>query len=91
MAAVVELGKAIEILRDDPDADNPQKAAQLYAKIRELAPASSVAFQLAPLFDVQTGELLIPPTTPSTPSCGVMSVLPLMQSYRRQMVRLSRR
>ena len=67
MAAVVELGKAIEILRDDPDPDNPQKAAQLYSKIRELAPASSVAFQLASLFDVQTGELLIPPTTPSTP------------------------
>ena len=67
MAAVVELGKAIEILRDDPDPDNPQKAAQLYSKIRELAPASPVAFQLASLFDVQTGELLIPPTTPSTP------------------------
>jgi hypothetical protein len=67
MAAVVELGKAIEILRDDPDPDNPQKAAQLYSKIRELAPASSVAFQLASLFDVQTGALLIPPGTPSTP------------------------
>jgi len=64
MAAVVELGKAIEILRDDPDADNPQKAAQLYSKIRELAPASSVAFQLASLFDVQTGELLIRPPAP---------------------------
>jgi hypothetical protein len=65
MAAVAELGKAIEILRDDPDADNPQKAAQLYAKIRELAPASSVAFQLAPLFDVQTGEFLGGPSTSS--------------------------
>ena len=70
MAAVVELGKAIEILRDDPDADNPQKAAQLYSKIRELAPASSVAFQLASLFDVQTGELLVAPSTPSAPTLG---------------------
>ena len=68
MAAVAELGKAIEILRDDPDVDNPQKAAQLYAKIRELAPASSVALQLAPLFDVQTGEFIAPPPTPSTAS-----------------------
>ena len=68
LAAVGELGKAIEILRDDPDPDNPQKAAQLYSKIRELAPASSVAFQLASLFDVQTGELLVPPSTPSTTS-----------------------
>lgn len=67
LAAVAELGKAIEILRDDPDPDDPQKAAHLYSKIRELAPASSVAFQLASLFDVQTGELLNPPSTPSTP------------------------
>ena len=66
MAAVAELGKAIEILRDDPDPDNPQKAAQLYAKIRELAPASPVAFQLAPLFDVQTGELLGGSSTSAT-------------------------
>ncbi|HET8721243.1 MAG TPA: hypothetical protein VFM24_04405 [Nitrospira sp.] len=69
MAAVVELGKAIEILRDDPDPDNPQKPAQLYSKIRELAPASSVALQLASLFDVQTGELLVrPPAPPPAPS-----------------------
>lgn len=65
IAAVVELGKAIEILRDDPDPDHPQKAAQLYSKIRELAPASSVAFQLASLFDVQTGEFLVHPSAPS--------------------------
>ncbi|HEY5626537.1 MAG TPA: hypothetical protein VIR79_01185 [Nitrospira sp.] len=57
MAAVGELGKAIEILRDDPDRDNPQKAAQLYAKIRELAPGSPVAIELSSMFDVQTGEL----------------------------------
>lgn len=68
LAAVVELGKAIDILRDDPDPDNPQKAAQLYSKIREVAPASSVAFQLAQLFDVQTGELLAPPVPSATPS-----------------------
>ncbi|HTL63294.1 MAG TPA: tetratricopeptide repeat protein, partial [Nitrospira sp.] len=69
IAAVVELGKAIEILRDDPDPEHPQKAAQLYSKIRELAPASSVAFQLAPLFDVQTGEFLVPlSATVATPT-----------------------
>lgn len=67
MAAVSELGKAIEILRDDPDTENPQKAAQLYAKIRELAPGSPVAIQLASLFDVQTGEFLIRPQTVEHP------------------------
>ncbi len=70
MAAVGELGKAIEILRDDPDSENPQKAAQFYSKIRELAPASPVAFQLAPLFDVQTGEFLVRPSGIQTPPSG---------------------
>ncbi len=68
MAAVGELGKAIEILREDPDAENPKKAAQLYSKIRELAPASPVAFQLAPLFDVQTGEFLVRPSASPVPT-----------------------
>ncbi|MEP6958722.1 MAG: tetratricopeptide repeat protein, partial [Nitrospirota bacterium] len=60
MAAVTELGKAIDILIEDPDSDNPKKSSDLYAKVRELAPASSVACQFASLFDIQTGELLIP-------------------------------
>ena len=60
VAAVTELGKAIEILLEDPDAENPGKPSQLYIKVRELAPASSVACQLASLFDIQTGELLAP-------------------------------
>ena len=60
VAAVAELGKAIGILIEDPDSENPKKPSQLYAKVRELAPASSVACQLASLFDIQTGELLVP-------------------------------
>ncbi len=58
IAAVAELGKAIGILIEDADSGNPTKPSQLYAKVRELAPASAVACQLASLFDVQTGELL---------------------------------
>ena len=66
MAAVAELGKAIDILIEDPDSENPKKPSQLYAKVRELAPASSVAFQFASLFDIQTGEFLVPhPVVPS--------------------------
>ncbi|MDF2458996.1 MAG: hypothetical protein K0S79_1412 [Nitrospira sp.] len=76
LAAVGELGKAIEILRDDPDPDNPQKAAQLYSKIRELAPASSVAMQLATLFDVQTGEFLVRPSAQSSAHDDASSSLP---------------
>ena len=80
MAAVTELGKAIEILRDDPDPDNPQKAAQLYAKIRELAPGSSVALQLAPLFDVQTGEFLTPSSVTAPDEPGSHESVPLAET-----------
>ncbi|MDF0677069.1 MAG: hypothetical protein P0120_22440 [Nitrospira sp.] len=58
LEAVAEYGKAIDILIEDPDPDNPHHASLLYAKIRELAPASPVAFRLASFFDAQTGELL---------------------------------
>jgi hypothetical protein len=60
MAAVAELGKAINILIEGPDSENPKKPSQLYARVRELAPASAVACQFASLFDIQTGELLAP-------------------------------
>jgi len=68
MAAVAELGKAIDILIEDPDSESPKKPSQLYAKVRELAPASSVAFQFASLFDIQTGEFLGPHAVPPTPA-----------------------
>jgi len=60
LAAVAELGKAIDILIESPESENPKKPSQLYAKVRELAPASSVAFQFASLFDIQTGDFLGP-------------------------------
>ncbi|MGH7216342.1 MAG: tetratricopeptide repeat protein, partial [Nitrospiraceae bacterium] len=66
LAAVAELGKAIEILIEGPDSENPQKPSHLYAKVRELAPASPAAFQFASLFDIQTGELLVP--SPQAPA-----------------------
>lgn len=58
LEAVAEYGKAIEILLEDPDPDNPHHASELYAKIRELAPASPIAFRLASFFDAQTGDLV---------------------------------
>lgn len=75
MAAVAELGKAIEILIEGPDAEDPKKPSQLYAKVRELAPASPVAFQYASLFDIQTGELLVPsPLAPATETSAETSL-----------------
>ncbi len=57
MAAVAEYGKAIEILIEDVDPDRPDRPAELYAKIRELAPASPVAFRLSAMFDAATGKI----------------------------------
>jgi len=68
LEAVAEYGKAIDILIEDPDPDHPQHASQLYEKIRELAPASPVAFRLASFFDAQTGELLVRQPVDSGPS-----------------------
>ncbi len=58
LEAVEEYGKAVDILMEDPDPERPDHAAQLYAKIRELAAASPVAFRLASFFDAATGELI---------------------------------
>jgi hypothetical protein len=66
--AVVEFGKAVEILIEDPDTDNPQHASQLFAKIRELAPASPVAFRLASFFNAQTGEVIARPAAAQAPA-----------------------
>ena len=63
MAAVAEYGKAIEVLIEDPDPDNPKRAAELFEKIRSVAPDSPVASRLAPLFDPGTGQLLAPPSS----------------------------
>ncbi len=64
LEAVAEYGKAVDALLEDPDPDNPHHVSQLYGKIRDLAPASPIAFRLASFFDAQTGELIArPPTT----------------------------
>jgi len=65
LEAVEEYGKAIDILIEDPDPEQPDHAGRLYAKIRELAPASPVAFRLASFFDAETGQFV--PRQPSTP------------------------
>lgn len=62
--AVTEYGKAVEILIEDPDLDNPGRAAQLYKTIVGLAPASPAALRLAGCFDAQTGEVIACPPTP---------------------------
>lgn len=66
LEAAAEYGKAIDILIEDPDPDNPGYPSQLYAKIRELGLASPVAIRLAPLFDAQTGALIAHPPAGSS-------------------------
>ncbi|MCP9468503.1 MAG: hypothetical protein NNA31_00745 [Nitrospira sp.] len=59
--AVAEYAKAIDILMEDPDPEDPQYAARLYQQIRNLAPASPPAIRLNRYFDPQTGELIARP------------------------------
>lgn len=88
LAASEEFAKAIDILVEDPDPDRPALPAELYAKIRELAPASPPAFRLASLFDAQTGELIARPATAlspdqddiSAPFVAVESLEPIAES-----------
>ena len=68
LAASEEFAKAIDILIEDPDPDRPALPTQLYAKIRELAPASPPAFRLASLFDARTGELIARAATALSPN-----------------------
>lgn len=65
MAAVAELGKAIDVLLEDPDPERPGRPSELYARIRSLAPASPIAFRLAHLFNPDTGELVAPRPAPA--------------------------
>ena len=51
-SAVAQYGKALEILVDRPDPDAPTLPSELYAKIRSLAPGSSLIVRLAPAFEV---------------------------------------
>ncbi len=66
MAAVAEYGKAVEVLLEDPDTEHPNRASDLFARIRSLAPGSPVAFRFAAMFDTVTGQVLqaSPPSSP---------------------------
>ena len=46
LEAVAEYGKAVDILIEDPDPDNPDLASRLFSKIRELAPSESGGFSV---------------------------------------------
>ena len=65
MAAVAEYGKAVEVLLEDPDTDHPNRASDLFVRIRSLAPGSPVAFRFAAMFDTVTGQVLQASPQPS--------------------------
>lgn len=49
-SAAVQYGRAIEVLLEQPDPELPTRAAELYEKIRTIAPVSQIATQLASRF-----------------------------------------
>ncbi len=73
LEAVIEYGKAVDILIEDPDPEHPDRASQLYEKIKELAPGSPVDVRLAGCVDPKTGKLTVRPpaeVAPYAPSMG---------------------
>ncbi|MBH0178026.1 MAG: hypothetical protein HP491_09215, partial [Nitrospira sp.] len=60
-------GKAVDILIEDPDPEHPDRASQLYEKIKELAPGSPVDVRLAGCIDPQTGKFIARPPAEVAP------------------------
>jgi hypothetical protein len=67
LEAVIEYGKAVDILIEDPDPEHPDRASQLYEKIKELAPGSPVDVRLAGCVDPQTGKFTVRPPAEVAP------------------------
>ena len=67
LEAVLEYGKAVDILIEDPDPEHPDRASQLYEKIKELAPGSPVDVRLAGCVDPQTGKFTVRPPAEAAP------------------------
>ncbi len=67
MAAVAEYGKAVEVLLEDPDTERPNRASDLFVRIRSLAPGSPVAFRFAAMFDTVTGQVVQVTPQPAVP------------------------
>lgn len=66
-AAAVQYGKAIKALLEEPDPEMPTRAAELYEKIRTIAPASPVVDQLASVFSPAVTTLPPPTVSDSEP------------------------
>ena len=72
LEAVIEYGKAVDILIEDPDPEHPDRASQLYEKIKELAPGSPVDVRFAGCVDPQTGKFAVRPPAEVAPDAPSM-------------------
>jgi len=63
-AAVMEYGRAIEVLVEDPDPDNPNRAKELFEKAERLAPTSRVVAKWQATFAPPAPASTIEPPQP---------------------------
>lgn len=68
-AAAAHYGRAVEVLLEHPDPDNPTQTAELFEKIKEIAPSSSVVEKLTNL--LRTGH-----AAPAAPAPEVADTVP---------------
>ena len=69
VTAAADYGRAVEVLLEHPDPDNPTQPAELFEKIKEIAPSSSVVQKLTGLF--QAGH-----AAPAAPAPQVAAAAP---------------
>ena len=69
VTAAADYGRAVEVLLEHPDPDNPTQPTELFEKIKEIAPSSSVVQKLTGLF--QAGH-----AAPAAPAPQVAAAAP---------------
>jgi tetratricopeptide (TPR) repeat protein len=67
--AATHYGRAVEVLLEHPDPDNPTQPIELFEKIKEIAPSSPVVAKLAALFQAgQAAPVALAPAAAAAPA-----------------------
>ncbi len=86
-AAATEYGRAIEILTDDPDPDQPDQAKQLFERVQRIAPASPVVARWAETFAPPPPPAAATPPPPAVDQAPSASRAPSSSSRAAQAAR----
>jgi len=83
--AATHYGRAVEVLLEHPDPDNPTQPIELFEKIKEIAPSGPVVAKLAALF--QAGQAAPVAPAPAVAAAPAAAPAPEQHSEQELMVR----